>query len=145
VNTAPTSLPSEVVQITALVLSFLGTVFTGIMAYMLQKLNQSQGRVAGKVADAAEKVEEVKTALIKSDGIAAEQMSQLLTTTQDTHTLVNSAHGRTLQLVVDLTGEKWNRTHTEADRREWEEAKLALSEHQAKERIVSDRKTERER
>ncbi len=111
---------SVVMQIAGMVLTLVGTIFTGVMAYLMAKLNADQKvralevamsvrRVARRAQGAAKKVEEVKQTLVETTAVnyrklgnlqrsvaaaAASsdmKMDELATVANGTHKLVNSA------------------------------------------------------
>ena len=98
---------SDRVQILGLLLAFCSTVFTGVMAYLMARLNDKQERAAKKTEEAAVKTEEVRTTLKENQvcldeklDAAARERAEMVKVGKDTHTLVNSQRGATLRALA---------------------------------------------
>jgi hypothetical protein len=115
---------SDTVQITAAVLAFLGTVFTGIMTYLMARLNK-------KADTAAIKTEEVKESLVTTQAKADVKLDVI-------HTLVNSQMGLALEAVARLRREKADRSDDPTDRAEATAAQDQLDAHYRQQQMVDD-------
>jgi hypothetical protein len=94
---------SDTVQIAALLFAFLGTVFTGVMAYLMARLNQKQAaaavevqKVAVHAQTAAVKVAEVKDVLVTTQESTDRKLVAIAAVGEKTLAYVNSAMGRAL-------------------------------------------------
>jgi hypothetical protein len=88
---------SDTVIIVNAVLAFFGTAFTGIMAYLLTRLNQKQAIAAEraevavtKVAEVAVKAQEVKKTLSESTEAITGKLDGIAKVGEATHILVNN-------------------------------------------------------
>ena len=111
--------------------TLVGTIFTGVMAYLLQRLNR-------KADDAAVAVEVAKTDLIKiqkTNDIRIAQNFQKLdevhVVAEKTHALVNSAMLGQLQISMKALQRIADLTHDKVDIKEAEAAAVAFKEHEA--------------
>lgn len=96
---------SPLVQVTGMVLTFLGTIATSFIGYLIVKLNHKtddaalqRRRASDKQDEAAAKVDEVKIAATAATQHIAQQLSAIKAVGDMTHGLVNS--GMTVQLQI---------------------------------------------
>lgn len=101
---------SPTVQIWALAFGFLGTCFSGIMAYLLTKLNtkaaaseRAADRAAVASEKAAERAAEVKEALAATTTAQDAKLETIAKTGQETHLLVNGGKGDSLALIAQVS------------------------------------------
>lgn len=132
---------TETSIIVTAILAFLSTCFTGVMAYLLARMNTKQGMVATKVEDAAVKVEEVKTTLAISNQVTKEELHEIKEVGIATHTLVNNNMG--IQLKINVVALRRIASLCDATLEDKEAAEMAeklYSEHMAKQAIVDNAK-----
>jgi hypothetical protein len=125
--------------ITGTVLSPTNTVaiigFCGLAIPSLLSLLKS-GEAAEKVAEAAVKVDEVKTSLAESNANTEVQLSKIEATGEKTHTLVNSNMGVQLKLNAVSTRRLAELTKNAVDAAAADLAEKTLKEHEGKQAIV---------
>lgn len=144
---------SDTVQIVTVFFSFLGTVLTAVMAYLMAKLNRKADDAAVKVdnvatklsnttATTSTKLEEVAVTIKDSSTETNTKLDELIDVGEKTHTLVNSAMGAQLRLHAQTARAKANITKNQGDEQavaDEEAAQLAervLQEHELKQVVV---------
>ncbi|TMJ00849.1 MAG: hypothetical protein E6G97_18110 [Alphaproteobacteria bacterium] len=90
------------------VVSLLGTMFTGILTYLMARLN-------ARAAVAATAVEQVKKDLSTSQGVVNEKLDKAEKIAEKTHTLVNSNMGVQLEMHALLARRMADKTHEPDD------------------------------
>jgi len=158
---------SDVTQIVIASLALVTTIFTGVMAYLMAKLNNKATAAAVKVDEvavaadktdkkvdqvaiqatkAATKVEAVATALVEQNDATSAKLDGLATVAHDTHTLVNSNMAVQLRLNSVVTRRLADMTKgTPAGLEDEKAANLAaslLKEHESKQAIVDHKTSE---
>jgi hypothetical protein len=91
---------SERVQIIGLLLAFCSTVFTGVMAYLMARLNDKQDSAAVKTEQVKETLEKNQVCLDEKLELATRERGELVKVSRDTHMLVNSQRGATLRALA---------------------------------------------
>jgi hypothetical protein len=143
-----------ILTILSSVLTFAGTVFTGIMAYLMARMKQQQDRAAEKVEEVAVKVEEAtataqrnqttaatvaRTVAAKADAASAatsSKLDELTDIASVTHGLVNNAMAVQLELNAALARQLADAVDTPANRRVADLAEAKYREHMAKQAVV---------
>lgn len=123
---------SDTVVIVNSVLTFLGTVFTGVMAYLLARLKKGQD-------DAAVEVAEVKKETASTKKAVTEQLTEITDTSRKIETLVNN---QTSILKKDRAADKARiaeLTGRPEDARAAELARQASDEHEVQQAKVDAR------
>ncbi len=143
---------SDAVQIATLVVTFLGTVFTGVMAYLVARLNVNQ---RARAATAAAQTEEVKQTLRENLAAAAVKVEEVKHVAAETaakvdasagaadrkldqiHTLVNNKMGLALAAVADLSRWKADQPGAPAGSREAaDRAEADYRDHMSRQAVI---------
>jgi len=141
---------SELVQIVTVVVTFLGTCFTAVMAFLVVRLNKltEQAAVASKAAAgkveevgrkaevAAGKVEEVKKTLVAETARQSEKLDGIAEVGRAVHTLVNSSMSNQLKVSMIALRRVAHMTRDPEDMAAAELAEQAYHDQEEKQRIV---------
>jgi hypothetical protein len=140
-----------VVSLITAVVSLIGTMFTGILTYLMARLNaraavaaKAVEQVSERAAVAATAVEQVKKDLSTSQDVVNEKLDKAQETADKTHTLVNSNMGAQLKMHASLCRRMAEKTHEPDDIAAANQAERLLAEHEGKQAAV-DRRGEAER
>jgi hypothetical protein len=125
---------AAVVAMATAVISLVGTMFSGVMAYLLARLNQ-------QTESASVKVEAVKRRLDETTSATSHKLDGLAKVAKDTHTLVNSNMAAQLRLNAAVTRRLAGVTGRPEDAKAADLAEALYGEHEAKQAKV-DRSNE---
>lgn len=129
-------------QLITAVIALLGTIFTGVLTYLMAKLRmeqESRDKVTDKKLEtAAVKVEEVKTTLESNNDDTSKKLNDLATVAKATHTLVNSNMAIQLELNMKVTRELANLKDTQTARDMADAAEKLYHEHTVKQHEVDE-------
>jgi Na+/phosphate symporter len=88
---------SDTVIIVNAVFAFLGTVFTGVMAYLLTRLNQKQAIAAVETQKVAVAAKEVKETLADTTSVVVGKLDAVAQKVEEVHLATNSLTDRLVE------------------------------------------------
>jgi hypothetical protein len=127
---------SDSVQIAGMVLTFLGTALSAVIAYLIARLTRGQTAAAVEVRAAAVEVRQVKRTLDQTTAVQSRQLGDLADVAAATHVLVNNNMAVQLKLNAELSRWKAEQTRDPADARAAEAAERLYREHEVKQAAV---------
>jgi hypothetical protein len=129
------------------VVSLIGTMFTGVLTYLMARLNaraavaaKAVEQVSERAAIAATAVEQVKKDLTISQDVVNEKLDKAEKIAVMTHTLVNSNMGAQLKMHALLARRMADKTHEPDDISAAKQAERLLAEHEGKQAVVDQGK-----